>query len=242
MLCCQLLQLLACQDVRRRAVRVEERHLCGIIRIAQHGAQDLVARRQASAACNHGDALAASGLVVPEEIPLALVDELAQWSLHVDGVTNFHGLQVLRHLAALGERRVHACKVHLHQEVNVPKSLVIRHRSIWPHHGFAVHLGLEEDVHARRQAQAHGLRGQSEAEDARILGHDDLLHQGQLLRQPRVQEDLLWCLRAKQCSCKLRQPRPQDVQEGEGEEAKHCTHKVGQRWPHGHDCRGCCRV
>mmetsp|Transcript_26379 Transcript_26379/g.42262 ORF Transcript_26379/g.42262 Transcript_26379/m.42262 type:complete len:201 (+) Transcript_26379:375-977(+) len=200
MLCCQLLQLLACQDVRRRAVRVEERHLCGIIRIAQHGAQDLVARRQASAACNHGDALAASGLVVPKEVPLALVDELAQWSLHVDGVTNFHGLQVLRHLAALGEGRVHACIVHLHQEIHMPKSLVVRHRGVWPHHSFAVDLGLEENVHARRQAQAHGLRRQGEAEDARILGHDDLLHQGQLLRHPRVQKDLHRCCRAPKCA------------------------------------------
>mmetsp|Transcript_535 Transcript_535/g.1714 ORF Transcript_535/g.1714 Transcript_535/m.1714 type:complete len:560 (+) Transcript_535:370-2049(+) len=186
--CRELLQLLPGQDVGGRAIGIEQLHLRPVLGIAEHGIGNLVARGEPGAAGDHGDPAAAVGLPVVCELPSAQVHELAQRALHVDRVADLHGVQVLRHLAALGEGGVLTGGVNLDQEVHVAQGLVVCHGRVGPHHRLILDAGLEEHVHACGQAQPRRGRRQAEAEDARVLGHDDLLHQRQLLHLAWVQE------------------------------------------------------
>ena len=73
---------------------------------------------------------------------------------HVDGVADGETLQVLSHLAALGELGVGVGGVDLHHEVHVAQVLVTRGGGVGPHHEAAVDPGGEVDMLTDGQPEA----------------------------------------------------------------------------------------
>ena len=101
----------------------------------------------------HKISLAASSNLDIEHPP-ALVDQVSGGAPHVDGVADGETLQVLSHLAALGELGVGVGGVDLHHEVHVAEVLVTGGGGVGPHHEAAVDPGGEVNVLADGQAEA----------------------------------------------------------------------------------------
>mmetsp|Transcript_43626 Transcript_43626/g.104011 ORF Transcript_43626/g.104011 Transcript_43626/m.104011 type:complete len:271 (-) Transcript_43626:1696-2508(-) len=174
MLRCEFFQSLACQDVIRCAVGVQESHLGRVLWVSQDRREHLIAWREARAARNHRNLRAEAWLSVHSVVAFAFVHKFADGALYIDAVSNLHGVQVLGHLAAFREVGMHALEVHLHQEVHVAQRAVISHRRVGPHHWLAVNLRLERHMQACGQAQPHGCR-QRKAEDASVVVDHNLL-------------------------------------------------------------------
>ena len=88
------------------------------------------------------------------EHPPALVDQVSGGAPHVDGVADGETLQVLGHLAALGELGVGVGGVDLDHEVHVAEVLVTGGGGVGPHHEAAVDPGGEVNMLADGQAEA----------------------------------------------------------------------------------------
>ena len=169
------------QDVVRRLVGEEHLHLGRVVRVGEDAVRRLVRQGDARAPSDQGHLRALPRLVHPGEVALALVLELAERPLHLDRVADLHAVQVLRHLAALGEPGVHVLEVDLDDQVHVAAGEIVGDGRVRPHDHLALVPGLQEHVLARGQAEHHVLTGQSEAEDASVVVDDNLLDKRDLL-------------------------------------------------------------
>mmetsp|Transcript_50939 Transcript_50939/g.83658 ORF Transcript_50939/g.83658 Transcript_50939/m.83658 type:complete len:201 (+) Transcript_50939:129-731(+) len=191
MLLGQVFQDVSHQDVIWSAVGIEEAHFSGVLGVPENGCQHLVAWCKTSAPSNHGDFLTEARLAIHEAVPPSLVHKLSNRSFHVNSIANLHVFQMLRHFATFWEIWMDTLEVHLHKEVHIAQSAVIRHGGVGPHHRLAINLGLQGHVLTSGKPKSHRWRRQLEAEDAGVVIHDDLLRKEQLLAHLGIQK-WLW--------------------------------------------------
>mmetsp|Transcript_14041 Transcript_14041/g.34308 ORF Transcript_14041/g.34308 Transcript_14041/m.34308 type:complete len:778 (-) Transcript_14041:634-2967(-) len=166
---CPPVEVLAKQDVGGGLVGIEEHHLSLVLIVLENLPHHLVRGRDARSPADEPDLLGAPLVLAHHELPLAQVREVPKRPLHLDRVADGEAVEVLRHLAPVGEARVHVGEVDLDDELEVAHVVVAARGRVGAHARRAVDVGDDEHVVAAGQAEHVLVALQREAEAPRVV-------------------------------------------------------------------------
>ena len=159
MLLGHLLDLLAQQNVVFALVGEQQVRLRSVLRIAGDRLHQLVHRRNAGSTGDQADSLElvhdrlALLVLSNGELAVALVLNPAGRSFHLHLVADVQRLQMLRHLTAVRELRVHVFEVDLDHELEVALRLVAGGRRVGADHHVAIEILDQMHVLTDRQTE-----------------------------------------------------------------------------------------
>lgn len=167
----------------------------------QHFVDELQHRGDAGAARDHVHLLHVHHLrrilaqLLDGELAVAQVLQLAGRSAEGDFIAQLEVVQMLRHLAAVGELRVDVLSVHFHNQIDKAFVIVGRHGRVGADDELAVDGGRQVDVLADGQAKDVLFGRQAEPVLPRVVRDFLLLDQRQQIFLVRVLQRLRWARR-----------------------------------------------
>mmetsp|Transcript_15545 Transcript_15545/g.44982 ORF Transcript_15545/g.44982 Transcript_15545/m.44982 type:complete len:285 (+) Transcript_15545:1135-1989(+) len=184
----RLLKLLPKEDVVLADIGIQQAERGGaVLGIGQDGMDDLKAGRNAGTAGDQAKVLGGTGLerlphLLDGEVALAEVGQVALGSLHLNAVPNAERIEMLTHLATLGELGMDSGLVDFDHKGDRPRRLVSGHRGVAAL--VALPAGVrkaEGNVLSNGQSQSRGGALQCKCKPTSIVTDDLLLNELELL-------------------------------------------------------------